>query len=234
MMQRVIVSESELPKDKRGGKRAGAGRKKTGKCHDAPHRRRPDLSPLHPVHVVLRSHMDWLRTGEMYVAIRRVLPYFYNRADFRICHLSIQKNHIHFLVEAASREALSKGMQSLATRCAHSINATYERPRRAKVFTFRYHATQITKPRQARNCLAYVLNNWRKHRADWSCERASRAKVDPYSSGVSFDGWAGQNAFVCPDGYVPLLVSKPHTALLTTDWKRFGYIGLFEIPGPLR
>src|SRR4051812_35552749 len=106
----------------RGGKREGAGRKKTGKCRDAPHRRRPELSQRHPVHVVLRTWRTWLRTGEMYRAIRRVLVHFYGREDFRVVHLSIQKNHLHFLIEAASRQALSRGMQSLASRCAHAIN----------------------------------------------------------------------------------------------------------------
>jgi putative transposase len=182
----------------------------------------------------LRTHIDWLRRGEMYAVIRRVLEHFLGRDDFRICHLSIQKNHIHFLIEAADRKALWKGMQSLASRCAHAINAACGFERRAKVFTYRYHSTQITKPWQARSALAYVLNNWRKHSEDLADPVTMKAKLDPYSSAISFHGWAGENGFAIPVGYNPLPVSPPQTALLLHDWKRYGYIGCFEVPGPVR
>lgn len=44
------------PKGTHGGKRANAGRKKTqGKRRAPPHRARRELSPEHPVHVVLRA-----------------------------------------------------------------------------------------------------------------------------------------------------------------------------------
>ena len=49
-VEHVVV---EAPKSRRGGKRRGAGRKKTGIRRGGPHRRRPDLSPSHPVHVTL-------------------------------------------------------------------------------------------------------------------------------------------------------------------------------------
>ena len=44
------------------------------------------------------------------------------------------------------------------------INKTLERT--GKVFQFRYHRVDITTPRQMRCALAYVLNNWRRHRED--------------------------------------------------------------------
>jgi REP element-mobilizing transposase RayT len=169
----------------------------------------------------------------MYRAMREVLQHFIGRKDFRVCHLSIQENHLHFLIEAANRTALSRGMQSLASRAAHALNRA-DGNRRSEVFTYRYHSTQITTARQARHTLAYVLNNWRKHRQDWVCEAASKAKIDPYASGISFDGWAGVTWFQVPTDYTPLPVSPPQTSLLRSDWRRYGHIGLFEIPGPLR
>ena len=161
--------------------------------------------------------------------MREVLRHFLGREDFRICHLSIQENHLHFLIEAAGAKALSGGMRSLSSRAAHAINRAYGR-RRGKVFGYRYHSTPITTARQARNSLAYVLNNWRKHQQDWVCERASKAKLDPYSSAISFHGWNGES-FSVPTGYTPLPVSPPTTSLLRSDWKRYGHIGVFEIPG---
>ncbi len=65
--------------------------------------------------------------------------------------------------------------QSLAITAARAINRAAGR--RGKVFAFRYHATRITTPRQMRNTLAYVLNNWRRHGEDQRSARARAAKI---------------------------------------------------------
>ncbi|MGE0548682.1 MAG: transposase [Kofleriaceae bacterium] len=217
-----------------GGARVGAGRKKLARNHDAPHRTRPELSSRYPVHVVLRVRrgVGQLRRGKMYQAIRRVLQRYLGRADFRVVHLSIQNNHVHFLIESANKRALSRGMQSLAINCARALKLDTRHA--GKVFEYRYHATQIRTARQARNALAYVLNNWRRHREDLTSPRAMNASVDPYSSGISFTGWSGRPRFALPDGYDPLPVSLPKTALLSSEWEWHGRIGLFECPGPLQ
>ena len=74
---------------KRGGWRLNAGRKKTGRCRDAPHRTRAQLSPAHPVHVVLRTRRATLRCGAIYRALRRVRARYLGRRDFRVVHISI-------------------------------------------------------------------------------------------------------------------------------------------------
>jgi REP element-mobilizing transposase RayT len=221
-------------KPTRGGYRKNAGRPKTGRCHDAPHRNRPSLSPRHPVHVVLRTHrgLPRLRTGPYYRAVRRVLTHFLGRDDFRVVHISIQSNHLHLIVEAADRRALTRSMQSFAIRAARAILATCRA--RGKVFAYRYHATQITTARQARNTLAYVLNNWRRHREDERSARTRKAHLDPYASGLAFRGWSGAPRFRAPPGYEPLPVSSACTSLLKFDWEEFGLIGLYEVPGPSR
>src|SRR5262249_59217203 len=98
-----------------GGARPGAGRPKSRFAKDAPHRARPELSSKNPVHVVLRTmlYVPRLRQAHGYRAIRTVLLHYLDDPDFRIVHLSIQGNHLHFLVEAANKRALSRGMQSL-------------------------------------------------------------------------------------------------------------------------
>ncbi|MDX2088562.1 MAG: transposase [Kofleriaceae bacterium] len=221
-----------------GGRREGAGRKKTNVRRGGPHRRRPALSAHHPVHVVLRLRrwLPDLRAGRFYRALRPVLALFLGRADFRIVHLSIQNNHLHLLVEAADRDALGRNMQSFAINAARAIN----RARRAsgKVFAFRYHATQITTPRQARRSLAYVLNNWRHHQQDLATGRVvngyiQTAMLDEYSTAISFTGWIGRPRWTCPEGYEPLPVSPPSTDLLARSWERLGLIDPFEVPGPL-
>jgi putative transposase len=151
----------------RGGFRKGAGRKKTGKRVGSPHRPRPPLDARHPVHVVLRSHrkLSW-REGRTYRVLRRVLGFYLGNPDFRICHISIQKRHLHLIVEAANRRALTLGMQSFAIRAAHALNNDWGSC--GDVFEDRYHSSQIRTARYARHALAYVLNNWRRHREDFA------------------------------------------------------------------
>ena len=102
-----------------GGRRRGAGRPKTVKRGGA-HRERPDLDDRYPVHVVLRTHCQCMRQNQFYEVLRAVLAHFRDRQrdDFRITHVSLQKNHVHMIVEASDRCALTKGMQSFAIRFA--------------------------------------------------------------------------------------------------------------------
>ena len=215
-----------------GGKRAGAGRKKTGRRkHDAPHRVRPALSDRHPVHVVMRMQVrvSW-RDRDYYRYVRHALCGMLGRADFQVVHVSIQDTHLHLLVEADDRAALTRGMQSFNIRLARIVHA--EQGGVGKVFKYRYHATQIRNAWHARHALAYVLNNWRRHRLDIENGRISTTKLDEYSSAISFRGWK-QGAFRAPDNYVPLPVSPPRTSLLVNEWTAYGLIDIWETPGPI-
>jgi len=95
-------------------------------------------------------------------------------------------NHLHLLVEAKDKKALSAGMKSFATRAARALTRSTVVRQGVRV---RYHATQIQTARHARHALAYVLNNWRRHRKDFECSGSRAAKLDPYASALSFDGW---------------------------------------------
>jgi REP element-mobilizing transposase RayT len=117
------------------------------------------------------------RTRHYYDLVRRALQGTLGRRDFRIVHVSIQHTHVHLLVEAENRKALTRGMQSFAIRLARLVHrADKGRIGCGKVFAYRYHATQIRTARHARHALAYVLNNWRRHRIDLN-ERDT-AKLD--------------------------------------------------------
>ena len=216
------------PKAKHGGKRAGAGRPK-GKGSDAPHRARPVHKKRHPVHVVLRAKQDVprLRKANTFAAIRAAMRAMGAKLDFRVVHASIQKNHLHFLVEAGDRHALTRGMQAFAISLARRINVTCGR--RGKVFAHRYHATTITNPLQARNALAYVLNNWRHHREDERNLRARTAALDPYSTALAFDGWREATAWTAPD-FAPLPAARPETWLLKIGWRHHPLISVYEVP----
>jgi REP element-mobilizing transposase RayT len=223
-------SQGELRvKGKHGGLRAGAGRKPKPDNHDAPHRPRNPIRQLTPVHVVLRvlPAVGWMRRMDAFAAVRHAIRIAHAHAGFRVIHLSIQGRHVHLLVEADSTETLAAGMQVLASTAARAINRVRER--RGKVFAFRFHDTQVTAPRQARNALAYVLNNWRRHGED----RGSPRLVDKFSSAVSFDGWIDQRGFTLPAGYEPLPVAAPRSWLLRVGWRKHPLIRTTEVPGPL-
>jgi putative transposase len=214
----------------RGGKRRNAGRKPKGVRAGTPHKARPKLAARYPVHVVLRaaSEVGNLRRRAAYGAIRKATLVVGRREDFRIVHLSIQRTHIHLIVEAGDERALAAGMQGFQISAARRLNAALAR--RGVVFSDRYHAVIMTSPRQVRHAISYVMNNWRKHGED----RARAWAIDWFSSAITFPHWAeyGDAAWLWrgPAAYEPLFVRSPATWLLGVGWQRHGAISCREVP----
>ncbi len=237
-----VQQELALPKPakrkKHGGKRPGAGRKPKHGRAGSSHKKRPTLKARFPVHVVLRvvPAVGSLRKRLMYRALReatiavalRELNYKEEGA-FRIVHVSIQRTHVHLLVEAEHKTALSRGMQSFQISAAKHINAAVSvglaKRRRGTVFPDRFHQEIITTPRQARHTLAYVLNNWRKHRED-QARTTQNWNVDPFSTGILFTGWRERDdeplMWKPRETYQPLVVYLPTTWLLREGWRKSG------------
>jgi len=217
--------------NRRGGWRIGAGRPRKQGYRRNPHTRRPALASRFPVHVVLSvdDALPNLRTPELRAAIEGALREARERFDdFRVVHYSIQRHHIHLIVEAHNARALSRGMQGLCIRLARAINGALKR--RGTVFVDRYFERILRTPRQVRSCLLYVLNNVRRHAAQRR-KVVERDWTDPCSSAGYFDGWkrplqppAGRDPPVCP----------PRTWLLEVGWRRHGLLGFEEVPGAAR
>jgi REP element-mobilizing transposase RayT len=222
----------DLRKSRRGGPQPGSGRPRKPDAirHDA----RPELSRHTPVHVSLRVHRDVgrLRRRDGYRAVRGAVATCLGRRDFRIIHLSIQRNHIHSIVEAHDKYALANGLRAFMISATRRLNGPLGR--RGTVFTQRYHAVQIKTPIQARAALAYVLNNWRRHGEDAAGSSLHHAYIDPFSTGILFDGWDTTYKFDTPTWYEPMSVHAPRSWLLTVGWRKHPRIGLDEVPGPLR
>jgi REP element-mobilizing transposase RayT len=221
-----------------GGARRGAGRKPRGRRRRVPHRRREAIKPRWPVHVTLRFAPDVgrLRKFKIYQWLRRAIAAAGARADFSICHYSVQGDHIHLICEAHGERALANGMRSLGTRISKLLNRLLGRE--GSAFDGRYHARALKTPRCVRNGLAYVLLNGRKHgehrrHASHFAETSANPWIDPFSSAYYFDGWAGR-----PHGRLgdpprgPPPVSAPRTWLLSTGWRIHGLIRPSELPGP--
>jgi REP element-mobilizing transposase RayT len=225
-------------RDKNGQMRVGknAGRRPKGEKAGAPHKVRAEIDARHPLHVVLRvaSAVAWLRTPKAYRAVRAALVTVLDRAvSFRIVHFSVQGNHLHLVCEASDRMALARGLQAFQISAAKHLNrecAKKER-RKGQVFPDRYFAESIDSVRQVRHTLNYVLNNWRKHR------QAGRyslfdGRIDPYSSGVLFDGWKERTQPVAiPENYDAPRVSAAQTWFLIHGYKLGPPISVYAVPG---
>jgi len=138
---------------------------------------------------------------------------------FRVLQFSIQVDHLHLLVEADTPTGFERGVRGLAIRVAKTVNRVLGR--RGRVWGDRYHARLLRTPREVRNALIYVLNNFRKHM------RAARG-LDPCSSARWFDGWrttSGQVVEAPP-------VARACTWLARVGWRRHGLIDVDECPRP--
>ncbi len=224
-----------------GGRRLGAGRKPSGPRAGVPHRARPAFCPRHPVHVTLRSVLGCLRTPGVFPALACAIGTS-TCAGFRVIHFSVQADHVHLLIEALDRAALHAGIRGLLVRTSRAVNRRLGRS--GPVWIGRYHRHDLRTPREVRNGLCYVLQNWKKHIRD-------ARGVDPFSSGPWFNGWkeigsmerasstsepspVGVGTSTVGDGWsttVASPVDPPRTWLARTGWKRHGLISLHEAPG---
>ena len=145
-----------------GGKRAGAGRRRVAARPSPPHRPRAPHRARWPVHVTLRAReaLPSLRAGKVFAFVRRSLAASH-KAAFRVVHFSVQRDHVHLVVEGDHPVALVRGLQGLAVRCAKAVNRAVGR--RGSVWSSRYHSRALRTPTEARRGLVYVLLNFRKH-----------------------------------------------------------------------
>jgi REP element-mobilizing transposase RayT len=179
------------------------------------------------VHVTLRTQpgIAKLRTRKVWDAVRESVRRVSQREGFRVCELSLMNDHLHVIVEASGRDALTSGMNALCTSLARRINTALGR--KGKLFGDRYTARVLKTPLDARTALVYVLNNARRHAAQRG-QTVEHGWLDPFSSAPEFPGWRGVAAQ--PRDDEPWL-SPPGTALLRERWRRLGLLEVDEVPG---
>jgi hypothetical protein len=159
--------------------------------------------------------MPSMRSGHLSFVIRQALARA-SRDGFRLLQFSVQCDHLHLLVEADEPTRLTRGVQGLAIRVAKAVNRVLGR--HGRVWGDRYHARTLFTPREVRNALVYVLNNWRKH-------VPKAGGLDPHSSAAWFTGWLR----VRPRSDPPP-VPAARTWLATVGWRRLGLLGIGESP----
>jgi REP element-mobilizing transposase RayT len=192
------------------------------------HRPRPEIRKLTPVHVTVKlvPEVGSLRKRKFIASMREAFRAGKVKDGFRMCQFSIQRDHMHVVTEAESNRALSRGMQGWEIRVARRVNARLGR--KGRVFADRFHAVPVRSPRQLRNTLCYVMNNGHRHDEP----RDPRWNgIDPFSSAWHFDGWSHdrwRRGLPPPTGEPT--VAPAESWLMTTGWRRWGPIGVGEVP----
>jgi REP element-mobilizing transposase RayT len=215
---RRLRRPQQLALVRHGGRRRGAGRKPKDTLAGVTHAARPALSGREPVLITLKARREvWNLRAQR--AMRALIPALFAAREtlVRLVHFSVQHDHVHLVVEAADKSALSRGIQGLAVRLARALNRLMERE--GKVWKERFHSRVLRTPRQVRHCLAYVLGNARKHGVPLPARG-----LDPCSSAAAFDGWSGRVVVSLHDlarAAVAVAV-PPRTWLLRVGWRRAG------------
>jgi REP element-mobilizing transposase RayT len=176
----------------------------------------------------VREGVPSLRSVRFSAEFRASLRQACERNEFRVVHYSIQRDHVHLVVESAGKDALGRGMKAVGARIARAVHRTFGV--RGPVLDGRYHLRVLKTPREVRNALAYVLLNARRHW--WKRNRAAPpVRIDAASSGRWFDGWGSQPATPDPRVIGPPEVSGARTWLLRKGWRRHGLVDPGEVPG---
>ena len=228
------LQQGVLPFPQNGGRRPGAGRKPKGDKAGVSHAPRALLAARFPAHVTLKllKGLPRLRSKSEYAALRAVFVAGCKggaratSGTFRLCHYAVLNDHLHLLVEAQDRRALSRGLQGLAIRIAKALNRLWRRS--GTVFADRYHDRILKTPREVRNALCYVLANGKKHAAEGR-EVHLHAVIDTFTSAPWFDGFR-ERVTVRGLDEIERPTTDARSWMLTIGWRRHGLLSVHELP----
>jgi REP element-mobilizing transposase RayT len=218
-MARRLPAQLDLPVRMHGGKRRRAGRKRG---YRVSHRTRPKVAATEPLHITLRAARDvpnlrgWHPAAAIGAALKKLAA---APCAVRVIEFSIQRDHIHMIVESDGRASLTSGMRSITIRLAKAVNKRLGRS--GQVFGDRYHARPLTTPYEVRKALIYVLHNHKKH--------GHTGLIDKLSSAPWFD-FAEQPARRTD----PPPTTEPILWLLTIGWHKHGPISIHDHPAEPR
>ena len=191
------------------------------------HRSRAEFPGRFPCHLTLKVRAGLPSLRRLGV-VREVMQSFASGADrgsFRLLEFSLQSDHLHAIVEAEGREALGRGMKSLAARFARAVNRALGRS--GTVLRERYHLHVLCTAREVRNALCYVLTNARRHLAKLGRALPGGARIDPASSGAWFQGWRPEVSR--PESTGPPPVARATSWLVRVGWRRYGLLDPAEV-----
>ncbi len=227
------LRQGGLPVRKNGGARPGAGRKPNGEKAMVSRGPRAVLAAQFPVLVTMNllPGLPRLRSQPEYTALLSAFAAGCDRHGFRLIHYAVRgdadkADHLHLLVEARDRRALTRGMQGLSIRIAKALNRLWNR--HGTVFADRYDGRICKTPREVHTALSYMLANGKKRTAAGRKVAGSPA-VDAFTSAPWFDGFRKPLAAPITDA-IERPVALARTWILTTGWRRHGLLSVRDLP----
>jgi putative transposase len=164
------------------------------------------------------AELPSLRVPRIFEAVREAVGAA-SKGNFQVVQFSVQRDHLHLVVEADDKAALSSGVNGLAVRCAKAVNRAVGR--RGRVWGDRYDGKAKDSPTLMRHLLIYVLFNAKKHIP------GSAEDIDPCSSAPWFGGFRERIA----RSTAPSPVRAPRTWLADVGWmKAGGLISIHDAP----
>jgi REP element-mobilizing transposase RayT len=152
------------------------------------HRSRPELLKAKPVHVTIKANKNIvpnLRSKVLYKEIRQSMK----RArilGIRIIHFTVQRDHVHMMMEADNKQQLGESMRvlsiSLSKRLSHVLK------RKVKALKSRYHLHILKSLQEIKNAKNYIVNNSIKH--------GTSDADDFYSSEIKFSTFRPNEKFL--------------------------------------
>jgi putative transposase len=201
-----------------------------------PHVARPAHDWRHPVHVTMRALPKRLnlRAELVFRRVRRCIARAH-RGGLRVTHFSVQRDHVHLIVEAPDRRGVTRGIQGIASGIARVVNRMAGRS--GTFWRERYHRHDLASPSEVRNAIVYVTMNVRKHAVR---DVTARTTLDAYSSAAWLDGWSARAGpwlailrrarLVSQVPFDEPPVAESGTWLGTSGWKRRGLLEPEEMP----
>jgi REP element-mobilizing transposase RayT len=146
----------------------GAGRPKLPlhKRRSIAHRTRDEIPKQKPVHVTIKIRKEILATLRNKLVFKKIARAISKarQKDLRVIHFSVQRDHIHFLLEAHDKKHLGRAMQSLTISLAKSLK-NLSGTKLKKIFKDRYHVHILRTFAEVKNTKLYILGNALKHGA---------------------------------------------------------------------
>jgi REP element-mobilizing transposase RayT len=144
----------------------GAGRPTLSehKRKQVAHRKRPLLPKNTPVHVTIKIRpflFQTLRRKIYFKKISRAISRARNKG-LRIIHFTVQKDHLHFMIETKDNLQLAKGMQSLGISLSKSLKVHVGKHIKS-IYKSRYHLHILNTIKEIKNAKYYILGNSIKH-----------------------------------------------------------------------
>ena len=142
------------------------------------HQSRPTLPKDRPLHVTIKFDKKKIATLRNKLFYREIRKSFHrlHLSGVRLIEFSVQKDHIHFLLESANKIVLGKAMRALSISLSKRFSLLLNR--KIKALKSRYHLHILNTLKELKNARQYILNNSAKHTSNSNSDDLYFSRAD--------------------------------------------------------